>query len=64
MEHNYKIKKIVILVGFLIVFGGRVFSDEIHEFARKGDLECVKAQIGQNPELINAKDKDGRTPLH
>lgn len=65
MDHNnIKIIKIWILVGFLIVFGGRVFSNEIHEFAQKGDLEGVKTLIGQKPGLVNAKDKDGRTPLH
>ncbi|MCJ7582707.1 MAG: ankyrin repeat domain-containing protein, partial [Candidatus Aminicenantes bacterium] len=65
MEHliNKRVK-IGILVGFIIAFGGRVFSEEIHEFAMKGNLEGVKAQIVQNPELVNAKDKDGRTPLH
>lgn len=64
-----KIKKswvtwILTLVGFLISFGGLVFADEIHNLAQKGDLEGVKIQIEQNPELVNARDKDGRTPLH
>lgn len=55
---------ILILVGFLITFGGRAFADQIHELAQKGNLEGVKTLIEQNPELVNAKDKDGRTPLH
>jgi ankyrin repeat protein len=64
-----KIKKsrvtwILTLVGFLISFGGLAFADEIHNLAQKGDLEGVKTQIEQNPELINARDKEGRTPLH
>ena len=59
-----KIIGIGILVGFLIAFGGMSFADDIHEFAQKGDLEGVKALIDKNPELVNAKDKDGRTPLH
>jgi len=64
-----KIKKsrpiwILILVGFLISFGGLTFADEIHNLAQKGDLEGIKIQIEQNPELVNARDKDGRTPLH
>ena len=54
----------LILVGFLITFGGRAFADQIHELAQKGDLEGVKASIEKNPDLVNAKDKDGRTPLH
>ncbi len=64
-----KIKKsrttwILILAGFLILFGGRTFADQIHELAQKGDLEAVKTLIEQDPELVNARDKDGRTPLH
>jgi len=59
-----KIIAIGILVVFLIAFGGVSFADDIHEFAQKGDLEGVKALIDKDPELANAKDKDGRTPLH
>ena len=55
---------ILILAGFLISFGGRTFADEIHDFAQKGELESVISLIEQNPELVNARDKDGRTPLH
>ena len=64
-----KIKKsritwILILTGFLISFRGLTFADEIHDLAQKGDLEPVKALVEQNPELVNARDKDSRTPLH
>ena len=55
---------ILILAGFLITFGGQAFAEEIHELAQKGDLEGVKTLIEQNPELVNAKDENGRTPLH
>lgn len=64
MGRNCKTIGIGILVGFLIAFGGGVFADDIHEFAQKGNLESVKALIEKDPELVNAKDKDGRTPLH
>ncbi len=59
-----KIMGLGILLGSLLVFGGPVSADEIHELAQKGDLEGVKAVIEQNPDLVNAKDNDGRTPLH
>jgi ankyrin repeat protein len=59
-----KITWILILAGFLITSGAWAFADQIHELAQKGDLEGVKTLIEQNPELVNAKDKDGRTPLH
>jgi ankyrin repeat protein len=64
MYNFCKITGIVILAGFLITFGGLTFADQIHELAQKGDLEGVKALIEKDPELVNAKDKDGRTPLH
>ena len=60
----HKIIAIGILVAFLIVFGGISFADDIHEFAKKGDLDEVKAWIEKDPELVKAKDEDGRTPLH
>ncbi len=53
-----------ILVGSLFVLGELAFADDIHEFARTGNLEGVKSLIEKDPELIDAKDKDGRTPLH
>lgn len=55
---------VLILVGLLVAFEGPAFAGEIHELARTGDLEGVKALIGQDPALVDAKDKDGRTPLH
>jgi ankyrin repeat protein len=64
MYNFYKITGIVILAGFLITFGGLAFADQIHELAQKGDLESVKTLIEKDPELVNAKDKDNRTPLH
>ncbi len=59
-----RISWILLLVGFLVAFCGQAFAEEIHELAQKGDLEGVKTLIEQNPELVNARDKDGRTPLH
>jgi ankyrin repeat protein len=47
-----------------MTWGGPASADQIHELAQKGDLEGVKALIEKNPELVNARDKDGRSPLH
>ncbi len=59
-----RISLILVLVGCLAAFCGQAFADQIHELAQKGDLEGVKTLIEQNPELVKARDKDGRTPLH
>ncbi len=61
---KFGITGILILVVFLITFGSLAFADQIHELAQKGDLEGLKAFIEKNPDLVNARDKDGRTPLH
>jgi ankyrin repeat protein len=59
-----KVIGIGILVGCLFALGRPAFSDEIHVCAQKGDLDGVKALIEKDPELVDARDKEGRTPLH
>ena len=39
-------------------------SSEIHDAAKDGDLEKVKALLKDNPDLVFSKDNDGTTPLH
>ena len=39
-------------------------STDAHHFASKGDLEGLKAALDKNAILINARDKNGWTPLH
>jgi ankyrin repeat protein len=41
-----------------------VSAQDIQEFAQKGDLEGVKTLLEKDPQLVNAKDSLGRTPLH
>jgi ankyrin repeat protein len=36
----------------------------IHDAAKVGDLQKVKILIGENPDLVFSRDKDGQTPLH
>lgn len=37
---------------------------EIHEAAQRGDLDRIRGLLGNDPALANAKDPQGRTPLH
>ena len=37
---------------------------EIHQAAQKGELAKVEELLKQNPQLVNARDETGRTPLH
>ena len=39
-------------------------SKEIIKASKKGQVESVKALLGQNAGLIDARDQDGSTPLH
>lgn len=38
-------------------------ADDIHEAAKQGDLTKVKTLLEKDPELIDAKDENGETPL-
>ncbi len=39
-------------------------SEEIHDAVRAGKIEKVKALIAANPDLVDARDREGKTPLH
>jgi len=60
-----KRNSMLVLIAVLgCVFVGNIYADEIHDAAREGDLAKVKVLLEKDPELINAKDADGKTPLH
>jgi ankyrin repeat protein len=40
------------------------FAADVHEAAKAGDLQKVKALVKANPSEVNLKDRSGRTPLH
>jgi hypothetical protein len=50
---------LVALAGSSLAFGG-----EIHDAARKGDMEKVKALLKGSPDLVFSRDSTSRTPLH
>lgn len=39
-------------------------AEPLHDAARDGDLEKVKALLKDNPDLVLGKNKQGATPLH
>ena len=41
-----------------------VGGGDIHNAAKAGDLEKVKALLKDHPDLVFNKDNDGRSPLH
>lgn len=54
------------LVFALFLLGGSTiaFCGPIHDAARKGDANKVKALLQADPKLVGDRDKNGDTPLH
>ncbi len=58
------LKIIVFLFGLILISVFNAFTAEIHDAAKAGDLEKVKILLAGNDDLIEAKDRQGFTPLH
>jgi len=56
--------KKILFIATLLAIGSNCFGAEIHRAARKGRLEVVKRLIKKNKKNIEAKDKQGHTPLY
>lgn len=41
-----------------------MLEKEIFKAVKAGDVALVKVYVDQNAELLNARDKEGNTPLH
>ena len=52
------------LAGIAPGSGGSVTNSAIHEAAKDGDLEKVKALLKSNPDCVLSKGTDDATPLH
>ncbi len=59
----FSVKKLIVLFAVLFTLISSSWADDIHKAAQKGDLAKVKELLEKNPELVNAKDQDGDTPL-
>jgi len=59
-------KQILRLAVLLVVLAWSrlAFCGEIHDAAKAGDLEKVKALLNANPDLVNSKNTNGLAPLH
>ncbi len=58
-------KKIKIMItAILFIHFTPGISQEIHDVAQQGDLEKLKSILDDSPQLLKAKDRFGRTPLH
>lgn len=57
-------RRIIILAFVLPVLAIFLSAGEIHEAAKKGDLEKIKALLEKDPGLLNVLSPVGLTPLH
>jgi TonB family protein len=48
----------------VLVWSSLALCSEIHDAARNGDFQKIKALLKENPELVSIKDEYGYTPLH
>ncbi len=53
-----------IALAALLALGSALWADEIHDAAKQGDLEKVRALVDAEPALVAAKDQGGQTALH
>jgi len=53
-----------IILLILPLFSFQISHDDIIEAAKQGDLAKIQALVGKNPDLVNAKDHNQRTPLY
>ncbi len=58
------LKSVISILTILFFLYNGLRAGEIHTAAKNGDLDKVKSLLETNPELINAKDNKGFTPLH
>jgi ankyrin repeat protein len=57
-------KKLAVILAFLLVLAVAAQSQEVFDLLRKGDIPAVKALIEKSPQLMATRDSDGDTPLH
>lgn len=55
--------RIVLVIVFMIT-GMSLFSQDIYQAVRDGNTQLVEKFLDKNPELLNAKNEDGLTPLN
>lgn len=55
---------VTVVALFTLVSAAAALAGPIHDAARKGDANKIKALLQQDPKLVGDKDKNGDTPLH
>jgi ankyrin repeat protein len=59
-----RIRNLMVLAAALPLLAGAAAAQDIFQATRSGDLEKVKSLVAADPGAVNARDANGRTPLH
>ncbi|MCJ7487919.1 MAG: ankyrin repeat domain-containing protein, partial [Candidatus Aminicenantes bacterium] len=57
-------KRAVVFLSLLFMITATARPQDIFDALRKGDVAVVKALVEKSPQVLDARDGDGRTPLH
>jgi ankyrin repeat protein len=57
-------KKPIVVVALVLALGTLAQAQEIFDLLRKGDIASIKALIEKSPQVLEARDRNGDTPLH
>jgi len=56
--------RVTVVALLMLISAAAAVAGPIHDAARKGDANKIKALLQQDPKLVGDKDKNGDTPLH
>jgi len=57
-------RKLAVILTIILALAVVAQSQEVFDLLRKGDVAAVKALVEKSPQLVEARDADGLTPLH
>ncbi len=57
-------KKTLVFLSITLIVASTVWTQEIFDAIRKGDVTAAKALVAKTPSLVDARDANGMTPLH
>lgn len=59
-----RMNMIIFMLAISLPLSATSLGQSIHTAVQQGEIEQVKKLLSVNPQLVNAKDESGRTPLH
>jgi ankyrin repeat protein len=61
---HFRAIRLAAILAIALISSSVAFCGPIHDAARKGDVNKVKALLKADPTLVSSKDKEGNTALH